>query len=100
MKKRELVDELLRLARRAGGWRVEEEKAVVPPGFASGVVARWKSRSAGDMGESWLVVSRRGLAVALGVMLVSMLWHVRELRAPVSMESSASETVMLSLYPQ
>jgi hypothetical protein len=52
------------------------------------------------MGESWLMVSRRGLAVALGVMLVSMLWHVRELRAPVNMESSASETVMLSLYPQ
>lgn len=100
MKKREQLDELLRLARRAGGWRAEEGRAVVPAGFASGVVARWKRKSAGDMGESWLVVSRRGLAVALGVMLVSMLWHVRELRAPVDMESSASETVMLSLYPQ
>jgi hypothetical protein len=99
MSSRERLDELLKLARRAGGWIEPEEKVAVPAGLSSGVVRCWLSSSR-DGGESWLVVSRRGLAVALGVMLVSMLWHVRELRAPVNMESSASETVMLSLYPQ
>ena len=71
-----------------------------PPGMARSVVRRWLSSSVGEASASWMVVSRRGLAVALGLMAASMLWHAREWRTPVLMESSASETVILSVYPQ
>jgi len=94
------LDAILSKARRAPSAPVENTALGAPPGLAQGVVHRWLSCSANEVTTSWLVISRRGLAVAIGLMAASMLWHARELRAPVLMESTASDTVILSLYPQ
>ena len=95
-----LLDDLVRKARRVSPVESEAPLATAPPGFAAAVVRRWLFTTGEELSESWLVISRRGLAVALGLMVASMLWHARELRAPVLMESTASTTVALSLYPQ
>ena len=94
------LDALLSTARRVRARHDDGSAHEAPPGLARGLVYRWLSQSADEVSASWLVVSRRGLAVAIGLMAASMLWHARELRAPVLMESTASETVILSVYPQ
>jgi hypothetical protein len=97
--KRDLLSDLLEKARHAPA-ATETPVESAPPGFARGLVNRWLSEGEEALSDSWVVVSRRGLAVALGLMLASVAWHTRELRAPVLMESTACNTVLLSLYPQ
>jgi hypothetical protein len=98
--KSDSLDAIFSKARRVPPAPADAAALEAPPGLARGVVHRWLSSSANELSGSWLVISRRGLAVAIGLMAASMLWHARELRAPVLMESTASETVILSLYPQ
>jgi len=94
------LDAILSKARRAPSAPADNSALDAPTGLARGLVNQWLSCSANEITGSWLVISRRGLAVAIGLMAASMLWHAREIRAPVLMESTASETVILSLYPQ
>lgn len=94
------LDKLLAAARQTPERPVAIGDCSVPPGFARGVVSRWLASLEESSAESWAVISRRGLAVALGLMLASVLWHARVERGPVLLESSASDTVLLSIQPQ
>ena len=94
------LDRILQAARQAPDSRVPTEDFVAPPGYARGLVSRWLTDSGETQSESWVVISRRGLALALGLMVTSMLWHAWVERGPVLMESTASDTVLLSIYPQ
>ena len=94
------LDTILQTARRAPQSPGAQRECSPPPGFARGVVHRWLRGAEQPWSENWATVSRRGLAVALGLMLVSLIWHARLDRGFVLMESTASDTVMLSLYPQ
>lgn len=94
------LDSLLRAARLAPGASAPHPEPVAPAGFSRRVVRRWLEDTPDLAAVSWLQVSRQGLAVALAVMCLSVIWYARTSRSPVLIEYRASETVMLSLMPK
>jgi hypothetical protein len=70
-----------------------------PPWFARRVVATWQAGLAAGRDAVWEQVSRRGLAVALGIMTLSLLVLVRPARPATTWETLASESVMSAVLP-
>jgi hypothetical protein len=94
------LDNLIKRAREAAPTDEPEACTMTPPGFARTLVHRWLQETTPEIADSWTMVSRRGLAFALALMFTSVLWQSWPSRPPVLMETSASATVLLSLFPR
>ena len=73
--------------------------SAAPPWFARRVVANWQAGLASGRDVVWEQVSRRGLAVALGIMTLSLLALVRPARPAQTWETLASESVISAVLP-
>lgn len=70
-----------------------------PRWFARRVVAVWQSSLASGGDLVWEQVTRRGLAVTLGIMALSLLLLARPFQPAPTWESLASESVLSAVLP-
>lgn len=68
--------------------------ASAPPWFAARVVAQWRARAAADADRSWQVATRRALACATGLMLLSVALNWGVFRGSPPWEGAVSQATV------
>jgi hypothetical protein len=93
---------LLAAARRGAGQLhgPGEPLRSAPAGFSRGVVRRWLEETGVVSGQSWEGISRRGLAWAAAIMVLSLLVHARVFQHAAPFGSSGSDVVVRWVLPR